>query len=190
VKKSSVPFRQGNIAAGGSNNEPILRQGDQILVEVISFGPMGASVEIVGLGHNSDAMIEEDEPALGNGIILQKEIHYFRQARDNVDVVKGEILPAFVDRVRDDGKVDVSLRKPGGKSKAKDAAKMILNRLTKSPEGHLPIGDKSDPNVIAAEFPGLSKGTFKKAVAALYKQGLVRPGPDSISLMRKERKRT
>jgi hypothetical protein len=103
-----------------------LKPGDKIQVEVTSFGPLGASVEIVALGHDPDDVPPSESSgsdpaagAIGRGLVLQREIAYFRQARSNVDVVRGEILPAYVERVRDNGSVDVSLRSYGGKAKVR-----------------------------------------------------------------------
>jgi hypothetical protein len=160
---------------------PNFQRGDTIMIEVISFGPLGASVQVVGLSHSPDALIPEEEDPLGRGLVLQKEIHYFRQARQGVDVVKGEVLPAYVEQVRDNGRLDISLRAPGGRAKAEDVAKVILQRL-ESNDGILSLGDKSTPQDVANEFPGVSKGAFKKAVSALYKKGLVQPSADSITL--------
>jgi len=165
---------------------PTFRRGDCVQVEVLSFGPLGASLHVVGIGHSPDNLIPETEPPLGQGLVLQREIHYFRQARNNVDVIKGEVLRAYVEKVREDGKIHVALRRPGGKAKADEVGKLILDRLEGAPNGSLQVGDKSSPEVIAEEFPGVSKSAFKKAVAALYKKGLVKPGPDSIELMKKE----
>ena len=165
---------------------PNFRRGDSIQVEVVSFGPLGASVDVVGIGHSPDSVIAETEPPLGQGLVLQREIHYFRQARNNVDVVKGEVIPAYVEKVREDGRMDICLRKPGGKAKAEDVGKLILERLEWNPTGRLQVGDKSSPEDISKEFPGVSKGAFKKAVAALYKKGLVQPGPGSIELIKKD----
>jgi hypothetical protein len=167
---------------------PKFQRGDAIAIEVISFGPLGASVQVVGLTHSpDDALIPENEDPLGRGLVLQKEIHYFRQARDGVDVVKGEVLPAYVEQVRDNGRLDISLRAPGGRAKAEDVGKVILQRL-ESYDGILQVGDKSTPQDIANEFPGVSKGAFKKAVSALYKKGLVQPSADSITLLNKSHK--
>jgi predicted RNA-binding protein (virulence factor B family) len=146
-------------------------------------------VDVIADSHNPDDIIPETEPALAQGLILQREIRYFREARGNVDVVRGEILPAYVERVReDDGKLDIGLRAFGGKAKAEQVSTTILDRLDWAPGGTLDVGDKSTPQEIAKEFPGVSKGTFKKAVAALYKQGKVQPGPYSISLIRSSQK--
>lgn len=117
------------------------------------------------------------------GLVLQKEIHYFRQARDNVDVIRGEVLPAYVEKVREGNKLDISLRKPGGKAKTEDVSSLILERLQGEPSQSVAVGDKSSPELIGKEFPGVSKSAFKKAVSALYKRGLVQPGPESIQLM-------
>ena len=111
----------------------------------------------------------------------------------NVDVVRGEILPAYVEKVRDDlissdtntgiPKLDISLRAYGGKAKTDEASQFLLDALYATPDGVLPIGDKSTPTDIAKYFPGTSKGTFKKAVASLYKQQIVQPSPFSVQLI-------
>eukprot|EP00536_Pseudo-nitzschia_multiseries_P000935 jgi/Psemu1/179738/e_gw1.11.28.1 len=166
-------------------SEVSFRPGDKIQVEVVNFGPLGASVEVIGLGHGDDVpLLPVDAPeAYGYGLILQKEISYFRNARDNVDVVRGEILPAYVQKVRaEDGKLDISLRSYGGKAKSMDAGSRILERL-KEVGGRLDIGEKSSPQDINDEFPGVSKSVFKKALGGLYKKGLVKPGPKSIELL-------
>ncbi len=152
-------------------------------MEVMSFGPLGASVEVIGRGHGQDDLISENQPALGRGLILQKEIAFFRQGRQNVDVVRGEILPAYVERVRDNGRIDISLRAYGGQAKADEVSQQILERLQRTNGGVLEVGDKSPPEVVAREFPGVSKSSFKRAVANLYKAGKVKPGPDSITLI-------
>lgn len=179
------------------NNEPVrvgdahFAQGDEIQVEIVNFGPLGASVEVIGLGHGDDApLLPADSPeAYGYGLILQKEISYFRNARNNVDVVRGEILPAYVQNVRpEDGKLDISLRSYGGKAKSTDAGTQIVERLEETEGGRLEIGEKSTPQEINDEFPGVSKSVFKKALGGLYKKGLVQPGKHSIELMKKKKK--
>jgi len=161
------------------------KRGDKILVEVLKFGRLGASIDVVGKGHDvQQNMIGPEEATLGSGLILQSEIHYFRAARDGLDVVKGEVLPAYVERVRDDFKLDVSLRPPGYAAKTEQLADTILRVLQESPDGTLPVGDKSTPEDINRVFPGASKGAFKKAVSALFKQRKLKPEDNSISLVK------
>eukprot|EP00559_Dactyliosolen_fragilissimus_P001411 CAMPEP_0184869372 /NCGR_PEP_ID=MMETSP0580-20130426/33828_1 /TAXON_ID=1118495 /ORGANISM="Dactyliosolen fragilissimus" /LENGTH=262 /DNA_ID=CAMNT_0027370821 /DNA_START=27 /DNA_END=815 /DNA_ORIENTATION=- len=168
-----------------NDNPEIFRRGDKIQVEVTRFGYLGASVDVIGHNsHDEKDLIPEDQPPLGRGLILQKEIKYFRDARDGLDVITGEILPAYVEGVREeDGKLNISLRIPGGKGKADELANHILDKLKQSENGIILVGDKSSPGEISRAFPGSSKASFKRAVAALYKKGLVKPGPDSICLI-------
>ena len=83
----------------------------------------------------------------------------------------------------EDGKLDIGLRAFGGKAKAEELSSQIISRLQSAPGGTLPIGDKSSPEEINKEFPGVSKAVFKKAIGALYKQGVVAPSPNSITLL-------
>ena len=97
-------------------------------------------------------------------------------------MVRGEVLPAYVERIRETGRIDVSLR-AFGNAKADDLSQQILNALHNAATNTLPVGDKSPPDEIAALFPGTSKLTFKKAVSKLYREGKVQPGPMSIRLI-------
>jgi hypothetical protein len=173
----------GNAAAGDFKN------GDKIQVEVAFFGTLGASVDVVGHGsHEEQDCIGVDEPSMGRGLILQREIQYFRAARDGVDVVVGEILPGYIEKIHfvqgGETRIDVSLRPVGGRAKASMVSDQILELLEDAQSGgSLPIGDKSTPNEISNFFPGVSKSSFKQAVSQLYKLGKVQPGPKSIMLL-------
>ena len=59
-------------------------KGQKVQVEVVSFGPLGASVDVVGLGHDFDTVLPQGQEPLGKGLVLQREIRYFRQARNNL----------------------------------------------------------------------------------------------------------
>lgn len=185
---SSSFSTDGGGLAGSKGSAPQFRRYDKIQVEVVRFGKLGASVEVIGLGHAEENCIGEEEPALGLGLILQREIQYYRNGRGGLDVIVGEVLPAYVERVRDDGRLDISLRDPGGKGKADAIGNQIMSKLQEADGGTLDVGDKSTPDEINQQFPGTSKAAFKKAVAALYKRGLVQPGKHSISLMSKDLK--
>ena len=150
--------------------------GSRVQVEVRGFGPLGASVDVIATSHDAADVIAEDVPALGTGLISQSEIQYFRSGRNNLDVVRGEVLCAYVEQLRDDGKLRIGLRPFGGRAKADELGALILERLEEN-GGELQIGDKSKPHEINREFPGTSKAAFKKAISALYKQRKVVPGP-------------
>lgn len=152
----------------------------RVIVEVMKFGPLGASVDVVATSHDPKNVIQPSEDPLGQGLIDQQEIKYFRASRDGLDVVLGELLKAYVTHVREeDGKLSIGLRPFGGRGKATELGAMIMERL--QAEGSIPVGDKSRPNDIEREFPGASKLAFKKAVAALFKDRKVQPGPFSVT---------
>ena len=70
----------------------IFTRGQEISAVVTQFGPLGASVTVNG----GDAY----------GLILQSEIHFYRD-KYGVDVKIGDSLDAYVERVREDGKLHV-----------------------------------------------------------------------------------
>jgi len=183
-KISLQTVRSMGISSNDFQKSPTFRRGDKIQVEVERFGHLGASVNVIAQNsHNEVDLIPESDPPLAFGLVLQSEIQFFREKRDGVDVVIGEILPAYVEKVREeDGKLNISFRIPGGKGKAEDLAKILLKKL-ESNDGVLNVGDKSTPDEINREFPGTSKVAFKRAVSSLYKKGLVRPSPNSIILL-------
>ena len=86
-----------------------------------------------------------------------------------------------MEKLRDNGRMDIGLRAYGGQAKSENLGEIILAALAE--HGSLEIGDKSSPEAISEMFPGTSKSAFKKAVSMLYRQGKVQPGPQSISLM-------
>jgi len=76
----------------------------------------------------------------------------------------------FIKEVRDDGKLSLSLQPPG--SAGRDALQTLILEKLAAAGGTLPIGDRSPPEVISRLF-GASKGSFKKAIGALFKQGQI-----------------
>lgn len=95
---------------------------------------------------------------------------------------KGQHIAGFIKKVRDDGKVDLCLQKPGAE-KVEDVSEKIIDKL-KAQGGFIALDDKSPPEVIYRLF-GASKKTYKKAIGALYKKRLILIESDGIRLARK-----
>lgn len=83
---------------------------------------------------------------------------------------RGQRMEGFIKQVRDDGKIDLCLHKPGYE-KVTDLTEVILNHI-KQQGGFMPITGKSSPGEIHALF-GVSKKTYKQAIGALYKKRLI-----------------
>jgi predicted RNA-binding protein (virulence factor B family) len=99
------------------------------------------------------------------------------------DLFPGDRLTGYIKKVRDDGKVDVTLRKKGYEE-VQDAQEVVFRKLM-SNGGTLPLTDNSAPEEIN-KWLGMSKKTFKRAVGGLYKAGKVRLAADAIYLITEE----
>ncbi|QKF49371.1 CvfB family protein [Pseudomonas graminis] len=106
------------------------------------------------------------------GLIHKNEVFKFLRS--------GKQEKGFIKEVRSDGNISLSLQ-PVGEQLASSLNAQILGKLRDN-NGVLPVSDKSDPQVISNLF-GVSKGNFKKAIGALYKQGQIVIHADRIELV-------
>ncbi|MCD8093464.1 MAG: S1-like domain-containing RNA-binding protein [Bacteroides sp.] len=97
-----------------------------------------------------------------SGLLYESEI--FQPLRT------GMTLKAYVKQVREDGKIDLILQKPG-QAKVEDFSNTLLEYIREH-GGRTSLNDKSPAEEIYDTF-GVSKKTFKKAVGDLYKKHLV-----------------
>ncbi len=85
-------------------------------------------------------------------------------------VHSGDCMKGYIDNVRPDGKIDVTLQPTGGKM-TKALSDILLDYL-KENDGYCNLGDKSDAEEIYERFQ-VSKKAFKKAVGELYKKRVI-----------------
>lgn len=174
----------------GEQIEPV-RRGDQVLVYVYlhSSGRIAASAKLEKFIKPVDDTLAEGAEVellvyacteLGAKVLINNS---FGGLIFNTEfVVKprcGERLRGYVKKIREDGKVDVTLRKGWALEAAQDR-EIILAALA-AHNGFLPLTDKSSPEEIA-NLLRLSKKSFKKAVGGLYKEGAVTILPEGIRL--------
>ena len=93
----------------------------------------------------------------------------------------GDTLKAYIKQVREDGKIDLILQKPGFE-KVDDFSKTLYHYIADH-GGRIGLNDKSPAEEIYDVF-GVSKKTFKKAVGDLYKKRLILLHVDGIELVR------
>ena len=82
----------------------------------------------------------------------------------------GERIQGYIKNIRRDGKIDLSLQPSGDKGRDRLQQK-ILDHL-KANGGRSELNDRAQPDDIYREF-NVSKGAYKKALGALYKQRLI-----------------
>jgi uncharacterized protein len=97
----------------------------------------------------------------------------------------GMTLKAFVKQVREDGKIDLMLQKPGFE-KIDDFADTLLSYI-KEHGGSIELTDKSPAEDIYDTFE-VSKKTFKKGVGDLYRKRLIVLEANGIRLAKENKK--
>lgn len=93
----------------------------------------------------------------------------------------GDQITGHIKKIRDDGKIDVSLQ-AAGYWNTKDANSKLLLEKLKEKGGKLLLTDKSSPEDIYSTL-GISKKAFKKSVGDLYKQKAISLESDGIRLV-------
>jgi len=133
-----------------------LYEGEEVDLLIYAFSDLGAKVVI----NNTYG-----------GLLFKNELFS--------EPALGSRLRGYVKKVREDGKIDVTLRVGGTQEAANDRA--ILLDALKAHNGLLPLSDKSTPEAIAGLLR-MSKKSFKKCIGGLYKEGLVSISPDGVRL--------
>ena len=82
----------------------------------------------------------------------------------------GEIVEARVTYIREDGRLNASLREIKEKALVDDADKIMV--LLQTRNGKMPYSDSTSPEVIRDKFQ-ISKAAFKRALGHLIKAGLI-----------------
>lgn len=107
-----------------------------------------------------------------SALVPKKELH--------CELKPGDEIEARVLEVKEDGKLDLSLRQKAYVQMDADSA-LILDKL-KQAGGSLPYQDKSSAEEIKEEF-NLSKAAFKRAIGRLYKERAIVIEKDGIRLV-------
>ena len=85
--------------------------------------------------------------------------------------------------MRDDGKIDLCLQKPGHE-KVEEVSERIVETL-KARGGAISVTDNTAPEIIYRLF-GVSKKTFKKAIGVLYKKRRILIESNGVRLIKKD----
>lgn len=91
----------------------------------------------------------------------------------------GQVIDARVTDVKEDGKLDLSVRGKIPQQMDKDAQYLV--KVMKNNHGSLPFTDKASPERIKEEL-NMSKAAFKRAVGRLLKEGKIEILENSIKM--------
>ncbi|MEP7103305.1 MAG: GntR family transcriptional regulator [Candidatus Dojkabacteria bacterium] len=107
------------------------------------------------------------------GLIFKNEI--------NQELKVGDQFAFFIKTIREDGKIDLALKKQGYRGYISSSTEQILKELQNA-NGVLPYNDKSTPEEINKVFK-MSKKVFKESIGKLYKQRLIGISDKGIRLV-------
>ncbi len=131
---------------------------------------VGSEVEALVYGRNDIGWLAVVDGRHA-GIIYKNEVFH--------PIALAEPHLAWVKRVRENNKIDLSLQRIGAKAIG-DAVDQLRQALIEA-GGSLPLHDKSSPDAISRGL-GMSKKAFKRALGGLYKAGEVELLPDGTRL--------
>ena len=142
------------------DQEMYLKEGDKVNLVIETETSLGYTV-----------LINEEY----DGLLFRSEV--FQELEENMEIT------GYIKNIREDGKIDVSLRPQGFRNVIGSDVEKVLAKLKNSREGFLLITDKSSPDSIRFHMK-MSKKAFKKAVGNLYKQKLIVIEEDRIVLVK------
>ncbi len=150
----------GKIGGFLDKGKPDLREGEQVSLLVYEKTDLGYMCII----NNQYA-----------GILYHSELFE--------PVAIGDKRIGFVKKIREDGKIDLSLRKQGFAG-IKNQQQLILDALEQA-GGFLPYHDKTAPEEIYQTFQ-MSKKTFKALIGNLFKAGKIKISQKGISFVNED----
>ncbi|MDB5229062.1 MAG: uncharacterized protein JWN78_3255 [Bacteroidota bacterium] len=133
----------------------------------------GDKVELI-VGYPTDIGIQVLVNGKDEGMLYHNEVYE--------PLEEGQRITGYVKKIRDDGKIDVSLYPQGFRNVIDINTNIILDKL-KTNNGALKLNDKSTPEEIHHELK-MSKKAFKNAVGTLYKLKRIRIEDDGIYLIK------
>lgn len=138
---------------------------------LLDKSPYSKDDKVIGtvyeLSDNFGAFVAVDD--IYSGLIPKKELY------GNIQI--GNSVNARVMSVREDGRLNLSLREKAYLQMDSDAEKLM--KMLEEGGGRLPFNDKAAPELIR-EKTDMSKNEFKRAVGRLLKEGKIEIKPDSI----------
>lgn len=199
-RKSMLEGRYGRVSGSVSdgNLTPAFSRGESVEATVLGFGPLGASVVV----HKKDGGVDtssvnenddDDDNVAGltveaeaRGLILQQEVTFWSAVNGGQPDI-GQTLTAYVLSIREDGKLDITLR-PVGYDKVLQGSERVLEKIQEASSGlksgdnripggagggFFPLGPKSSPEEVWKILPGMSKREFKSSVGKIVNEGKV-----------------
>ena len=160
-----------------------VKEGDVILVSLYTDKSNRLCATMSGIYHllNKNSPYSEGDTVTGRvyefsenfGTFVAVDDRYsamIPKYEDTSEMKIGDVITAKVKHVKEDGKLDLTLREKAYIQMNTDAERVL--EIIASYGGVLPFNDKASPETIMRETH-MSKNAFKRAVGHLYKEHLI-----------------
>jgi uncharacterized protein len=170
-KELLVPFREQNSKLMEGNYYLVYIYLDMATKRIVASTKLDKFLDNIlpeyKLGEEVKIIVS-NETELGYKVIINSR-HWGIIYKNQIftQLTQGQVLPAYILKIREDQKIDLTLQKPGS-GQIFDLVEIILNEL-KINNGFLPLTDKTDPAEIYKRF-GVSKKNYKIALGNLYRR--------------------
>lgn len=169
-----------------------VKEQEEVLVAlyVDKSGRLAATMKLypylaIGEGYEKDDMVEGTVYQLTDGygayVAVEDRYQAMIPAREPWDGIQpGDKITARITAVKEDGKLDLSLRQKAYLQIERDSETILIK--LKEEGGSLPLGDRSLPEEIRNVL-GMSKNEYKRAIGHLYKEKKILIGEQGIRLI-------
>ncbi|WP_299835682.1 DNA-binding protein [uncultured Tenacibaculum sp.] len=120
--------------------------------------------------------------ALGYSVLINEEYEGLLYNNEVFsDIEEGMRTSGYIKKIREDEKIDVSLRPQGFRNVIDEDVDKVLKKIEE--KGVLMLTDKSSPESIKFHLQ-MSKKAFKRAIGSLYKQRKIQIFDDRIEIVK------
>ncbi len=142
--------------------------------------------EALTIDHRQEVdILVASESEIGYRVIINDR-HWGMIYRNQIfkKVNLGDRMKAFVRRITEDNRVDLTLQQQGYKE-VKNSAETLLELIVEN-GGELPINDNSEPATVT-KYTEMSKKLFKRSLGVLLKRGEVEATESGIRVIKKDK---
>lgn len=134
------------------------------------------------IGNHVKGTVYEINPAMGAFVAVENQYHGMIPKHELYKEIKvGAHIEARITRIRDDGRVNLSIRERA-QVQINDDEATVLNALNES-EGVLYMNDDTPPEIIKKRL-NLSKRAYKRVIGKLLKEGKITIFEEGIRLIK------
>ena len=184
-KDLMVPFAEQFLRVTAGKRYLVYLYKDEVTNRLVGTTKMGRFIREnkleIKTGDQVNLLVS-GETEIGYKVIVNQK-HYGMVFKNELfkPIEIGEKLKGYLQRVRSDNKLDITLNS-SSLSEVEILANKIFERLLKD-GGKLNFSDKSSPEVIYKEFQ-VSKKAFRRAAGMLYKERKIIITPEDITLVK------